>query len=303
MLASAQTNVFLNINHNLGAETFANDRITNNNLNDEFKFTRLDYYLSDLTIFHGGGQELTIPDFFLLVHADKHTFVDLGELNISNIEAVKIGVGIPDDYNHTDPSSYDANHALFHQTPSMHWGWAAGYRFVAAEGLAGSKDDVWQLHSLGDTNYSYMNVQTTGIVSTDGLVISLDADYTKLFEDISVDANLNYHGEEEQSPLALSNMHTKVFKEGSTFVGLYEAPIVQALNISPNPSNGHFSVSFNQSSQKTIRVFDVLGQLVFQDNLNDVVNAINLSHLNSGSYSVLVESATKAFFTERIIVL
>ena len=79
--------------------------------------------------------ETAIPNKWVLVNASEATEVDLGSHDVTNVEAVHFHIGVDSSVNHSDPASYPMGHPLAPVFPSMHWGWAAGYRFVAIEGF------------------------------------------------------------------------------------------------------------------------------------------------------------------------
>ena len=130
--------ILLRINHELGTTPFALNTGAKNNLNDDFNISRLEYYLSQFTIVHDGGMETNMNNIYALVDASVATDIQLGNHNITSVEAVKFYIGVDSATNHTDPASYSSTHALAPKSPSMHWGWASGYRFAALEGKGGS---------------------------------------------------------------------------------------------------------------------------------------------------------------------
>ena len=63
------------------------------------------YYLSNIHIIHDGGQDLDLSDTILLVKGDAHEF-DMGAHDITNIEQINFGVGVPQELNHLDITQY-----------------------------------------------------------------------------------------------------------------------------------------------------------------------------------------------------
>ena len=66
---SAQTQVNFTINHKLGNSSFAMDAPAKNNMDHDFKYTRVQYYIAEITLTHDGGTETKIDDTYLLVDA------------------------------------------------------------------------------------------------------------------------------------------------------------------------------------------------------------------------------------------
>ena len=127
-----------------------------------------DYYLSNIVLVHDGGQELVLPQEVYLIEPDNHV-IYLGYLNVSNIEEIRFGVGVPSNLNTIsgedaiDISTYPVGHPLSFQDPAMHWGWSAGYMHMIIGGEVDSNDDgttntYFELHNLGNNNYTNISL-------------------------------------------------------------------------------------------------------------------------------------------------
>ena len=79
--------------------------------------------------------------------------------------------------------------------------------------------------------------------------------------------------------------------------------IVSNLNtsISPNPSNGRFTISINENTSSEIFVYNNLGQLIHQETLRSSSSQIDLSAHSKGIYFLKVQSVDK-IYTEKIVV-
>jgi len=137
------------------------------------KFDHFDYYLSDLQIFHDGGQSILLDSVFL-VEPQNHTLY-LGGYDVSQIEQISFVVGVPKPMNTQtgvdaiDISLYPENHPLSFQTPSMYWGWQAGYMHMIMGGYAddngdGTLEAYFEMHNLGNLNQKF--VELPGIIQT-----------------------------------------------------------------------------------------------------------------------------------------
>ena len=118
----AQTDVRITIDHSFNGSSASADQVYIIQ-ESAFEYDRIQYYLSGFTIIHDGGQVTTIDDLVILVDSDHGNTYELGSLPVSNIENITFSVGVPEHLNHLDPSTYELNHPLAHQNPSMHWGW------------------------------------------------------------------------------------------------------------------------------------------------------------------------------------
>src|SRR5690606_7713783 len=135
-VSRAQNDVELKIFHRLGAQDFQLNSTAENNLNNEFQVTRLEYYITRISVIHDGNQSTSIGDdtLALVDAADAiSTTIPLGNLTITSVEEIRFHIGVYAPTNNADPSLQPMGHPLAPQSPSMHWGWAAGYRFVAME--------------------------------------------------------------------------------------------------------------------------------------------------------------------------
>ena len=179
----AQTKrVMLEINHRIGSDTCASSVQGVNNLGNIFKLNRIQYYLDEI-ILTQGMQAPDTSSTIALVDGFSTTMIDLGEFVVDSLESIRFAIGVNEDLNHLDPTTYNPQHPLAPKSPSMHWGWTAGYRFICAEGLGGSNlSQIFEFHGLGDDNYAHLTIPTQGtMLGTDTLLISINADYNELF--------------------------------------------------------------------------------------------------------------------------
>ena len=137
------------------------------------KFDYFNYYLSQVLITHDGGQQLNLYDTVFLVKQDQHVLY-LGNFDVNQIEQLNFLIGVPKNLNTQnganaqDISLYSENHPLSFQSPSMYWGWQAGYIHQVTGGNADGNGDFipetyFEMHNLGDHNQQAvsMNVIVT----------------------------------------------------------------------------------------------------------------------------------------------
>lgn len=152
----AQTDVVLHFPPKVAGNDLTTGTIVQNLNGVEMSIDYFNYYISNLHIIHDGGMNLNLSDtVFIVTMADN--VLELGELNVTNIESVTFSVGVPQDVNHADISQYTEDNPLSWQDPSMHWGWSSGYKFLLVDGYGDSNNDgtpetLFQIHSLGDAN-------------------------------------------------------------------------------------------------------------------------------------------------------
>lgn len=125
------------------------------------------YYISDIVVIHDGGITTSITPNVFLIKPDSFS-IYLGDLNLNTIEQIQFMVGVPQRFNTqngseaSDISSFPLEHPLSFQSPSMYWGWQAGYMHMIVGGNAdGNNDQVpesyFELHNLGNNNQRMVN--------------------------------------------------------------------------------------------------------------------------------------------------
>ncbi len=303
----AQNNVQLNIHHKLADTEFAFNEGAKNNIDHDFNVTRLEYYISEISILHDGGTETAIDDLWILVDASQPTEVDLGSHDIELVERVRFHIGVDPDHNHLDPASWPNGHPLAPTFPSMHWGWAAGYRFVAMEGYGSSDyNQLYQLHGLGDNNYFQTEVEVMASAENGSVTINLDADYARVLENITVNSGVIVHGDYDEAKLALENFRDYVFEASPTVLSATEAGVNTHFDLYPNPAaNGTTTVQLSTDDNLAdgqITISDLLGRQVQQLTVVDGSTSIELSLDHPGLYLVSLLSNGKVVASERLIV-
>ena len=286
----AQVNVQLNINHKLGDNAFAMNTPTENNIGNAFDVNRLQYYISGVGLTHDGGNITYVEELYILVNAEEETIIDLGDFDLTNIEEVSFYIGVENHANLGDPALWPTGHPLAPQNPSMHWGWAFGYRFVAIEGMAGDAlNQVFEVHALNDNSY-FKNEHQVNLSPTNGeITIELNADYTRVLEDIDVSSGLVVHGSGNEALQVLENFRDHVFSVEGGMVSNNEIDFLSQFEITPNPSMNNQAVltlELKEAGTFQIEVTDVLGQKIQSFQNNNSSNAIYLQAPDAGLYFV-----------------
>jgi len=290
----AQNNVWLKINHTLGAAPFAFNFNTETADGEAVKFRRLEYYISQIVLVHDGGQMTKVKDTWLLVDANSATHVQLGQYAITNLEEIRFGIGVEPTVNHEDPSAYAPSHPLSPKSPSMHWGWEAGYRYIALEGSAGpNRNQNMEIHSLGDVNYKQIKLATSGKLTNNDLTIELLADYQQALAGIVTKDGLIVHADNFEGADLMTNFHTKVFKsgEGNSSALSISKNLPLAAKLYPNPSNGTSTLVLDDISDiQSIVVYNQQGQEVYR--IDNPQASVELTAPASGLYFIQAISAS-----------
>ena len=264
---SAQTSVALRIDHKAGQAEFDNAGPWTTPMGEEVYIDRLEYYMSMFTLVHDGGQETPIDGAYVLADGFVDELHPLGEVSgVDNVEALKFFVGIDPDNNHADPAAWPSDHPLAPQVPSMHWGWASGYRFVALEGGAGINGVIaHEIHALGDDNHFPGEMGVLATIENGVLVLDVEADVFGFYNLLSVGAGLINHGEEAEAILVCNNLADKVFRlPGAADVADAAA---MGLDFALIPVEGGAEIRFDAplSSPADIVLLDILGRPVHQE--------------------------------------
>lgn len=278
VLASAQTNVKFKINHYLAGQAFQLEQESTNNLDHKFELDRLEYYISSISIVHDTGKVTPATDVYLLVNASQSQTFDLGSYDVENIEAIKFSVGVNTPENHQDPTKWPQDHPLYPKAPSMHWGWAAGYRFVALEGSSGDQlNKMFQIHALGNNNYHKISIPAEGQDDNGDLLIEIKADYVKAIENISISAGVVTHGDYGEAADLMRNFRDYVFTsmEGEENTLSVASAVKPQLNVFPNPSKGQ--VTFSSESSAMIEGYTIsnaLGAVVQEQSISPSLSCV-----------------------------
>lgn len=303
-IVKAQKNVTLHITHKLGTSAFALNQPAQNNLSQNFQVTRIDYYISGIKVIHDGGMELALPDKYILAKGSADIMESLGSLNVTNVEGIKFAIGVEAPTNNEDPTLWPADHPLYLQSPSMHWGWASGYRFVAMEGLANNiASNNFEIHGLGNNNYFTQTVMAAGENSGNDSHIYLDADYIEALRDINVAAGPIDHGVDATDLKLLQNFRDHVFKPGSRPTSVKNQSTAAGFaTIYPNPVQDKLAIDLmvQNGQAKSVKVIDLLGKVHFAAALAAQHTVIDLSALAKGTYILKFYEGQKDMGSQKI---
>lgn len=302
--AWAQTDVRLQISHQLGGSSFQYNATAANNNNVQFQIERLQYYISQIVLTHDGGQQTPVSNTWLLVNGDTPVDELLGNFNISSLESISFGVGVEGDVNHLDPAQYPTGHPLAPQLPSMHWGWVGGYRFAVLEGVAGTDfNQTWEIHAIEDKVYFSTSVSTAGISAGNELIISLDADYIEALHDIDVSTGLINHGSAGEAFDLVSNFRDRVFSASPAVSATAATEQSINLEIGPNPAFGQQAIAIRGDFPKGAEL--ILSDLSGKQLQRVPTGTGHLSILppQAGCYLLSVHHEGRLLATEKLLVL
>ncbi len=306
--ASAQKNfpdVILKLNHFLNENTFSSSTTGTNNLDNQFNVNRLEYYISDIVLTHDGGTETKVENYYILVNANNPGDYNLGTFEIDKMESITFSIGVPSNVNNADPTQWSAGHPLAPRSPSMHWGWASGYRFVALEGKTGTTlSTTYEIHALGNKNYFTQKIPMS-VEWTDNIVLEINADYSKALAGIPVANGIVTHGEEDEAATLLRNFQTAVFSNASGEGNMLSTPQIElnkALAVYPNPSEGLVNLRFDDKrfANASVAITDVTGNEIAAEKMVNLAGTIQLE--TKGVYFVTATTNDGLVSRKRIII-
>ena len=285
----SQTAVALRIDHKVGQLEVGSPLNALTPSGELVDIDRLEYYLSMFTLVHDGGQETPIPMAYVLADGFADELHSLGSVSgVQNVESLKFHVGIDPDNNHADPASWPADHPLAPQVPSMHWGWAAGYRFVALEG--GTTNGTLEIHALGDDNHFSGEMEVAAVMENGVLVLDVEADVLGFFHLLTVGSGLINHGENEEAVLVCNNLADRVFRvPGAVGVSVLDGAV---LDIALVAIEQGAELSFGAACPAGTRVelLDILGRTVQQWNVAEGMERLRLTDVRPGAFLISVQT-------------
>lgn len=291
----AQTTVVLRIDHKAGQAEFDGTDGWVIPSGEQVNINRLEYYLSMFTLVHDGGQETAIEGAYVLADAFVDAVHPLGDVSgVQNVEGLKFHVGIDPDNNHADPAAWPADHPLAPQVPSMHWGWASGYRFIAIEGSAGAGGVVvHEIHALGDDNHFAAEMDVLASIENGVLTLDVEADIFGFYDNLSVAGGLINHGENGEAVLVCHNLAERVFRlPGAAGVRAIEGP---AFGFDLIPREGGAELVFSQplAARAEVQLLDLLGRPVQELVIPAGAGRFTIVDVRPGAFLISVNSGVE----------
>lgn len=284
--------IVVEINHLYDGEILNFDSIYTVGNNIPIRFDRIEYYIHLNSLISNQNIATDLINKYILVNANQNNY-NIGEIELldDNLISLNFNIGVEYNLNHADPSLQDSSHPLAPQLPSMHWGWAAGYRFAALEGMIDKNQDsvmetVFQYHPVDDSYYSD-TINCNGIIENENNVtIFINANYDRLIENIGTDEGGVYHGIHEENGLLMNNFSRNNVFTVPENLNLKETYVSNA--IFPNPFSNTIQLNLNENS--IVKVYNSLGLLVDEFKFDKGQQQINTETLLNGIYILSIQS-------------
>lgn len=290
----AQKEVYLKVNQYINNTPFNIGDGGINDLGNKFNISRLDYYISSIKLHHDNGLTTDVSNKYIFVSKGREVNELLGSYNINSLDSITFSIGVEETDNHADPALWPSNHPLAPKSPEMHWGWAAGYRFVAIEGKSGANLQFnYEVHALGDELYKPTTIITNGTDNNGAVIIAIDADYEQSFKGININKNVFQHGSSKEAVTLLGNYNNAVFTATEATSGVTKVSIGE-LKLYPNPvldRNLTITLTEDQTINSMIIVRDALGKIYHEISKPNLQNEVFIEQ--SGFYVVELLNAGK----------
>ena len=307
LIGFSQNSINLTLNHKVGSENLEINTDFSIANGDIASLDRCEYYISQIELTHDGGQVTQASNVWLLVDAFDQEVFELGDYDVNELEAISFSVGVQMPHNLQDLTVWPSDHPLAPQNPSMHWGWAFGYRFVAMEGLSGtgSADFDFEVHALGNENYHVQTLPISSSAINGAINLEIDADYAEAFNEVSTSQGGITHGDSGDAVIILENFRDEVFAQ--TEVSIDENQLNEvSMRIAPNPSvNGEgseLSLELNNLRDVELQILDISGKLIYAELINGSISTLNLPLTQSGAYLINLNHNGRVLISEKWLV-
>lgn len=262
-----------------------------------YKISLLRYYISNFEVVYTDGQVQSFPIESRLINALQPQDENLSTaLRDVRVDSLIFNIGVDITQNHRDPALYPPGHPLGFQDPTMHWGWAAGYRFVTLEGYSGNTAGLlntnYQIHSFGDSLYTNVRVAVNDVFDFDTHpthTISIDAEYANAVRGIEVNLGHVTHASDGEAKTMMQNFGAIVFSNStSTDVANDQHEGSFDIKVFPNPTQDVLEVASSVNANTPVVLTDMYGCEVMRSMLMNGHATMSTTALSAGMYFVRI---------------
>ena len=261
-----------------------------------FKLDHFDYYLSDLQITHDGGI-VTLIDSVFIVEPQNHTLL-IGNFPINQIEKINFMIGVPKPLNTQngaeaiDISVYPEIHPLSFQTPSMYWGWQAGYMHMIIGGYADNNGDgtleaYFELHNLGNNNQQLVEIPNVvqSNSATNQIDVYVNCHVDRWINNIPLSTIGILHDQVGINVTVMENVLTETVFTQPAAANLESNP-VKGTAYFVNNTDGIDFIWHSMINLDKIEVLDLSGKVVASNRTQEESGNWNLTAIPNGIYTL-----------------
>jgi hypothetical protein len=281
-----QTNLYLNLPPKVGGNDFYLNTTYQDLNGTAFEVDAFMYYISNIHIIHDGGQELDLSDTVIIVKPDEYNFF-LGAYNVTSIESIDFGVGVPQELNHLDIAQWPTDHPLSWQSPSMHWGWTAGYKFMLCDGYGdgtgdGNPNELFQLHDLGDANYQYVSMAVIPTINPTNITVTINCNLDEWLWGADPGTVGVQHGTTGINASTMTNVSTRNVFEVPGDAGIKD---IEEGEITFHSIGEDLMVNWSDvAGAEGLRLIDMSGKTISERSVTSGNGNETFSNINSGTY-------------------
>jgi len=265
-----QTSVDLNLNHHFDGDYFQYGTVYQFN-GTAVQFNRVQYYLCGFNLVHDGGQNLFLPDTYLLCSGNVTNY-SLGQQNVSTLEGLSFSLGVDSLRNSMGTSFWPPGHPLASQTPIMDWAWPSGYVFWAIEGFVDNTGDGvpnknFQLHGIGHHLFTDVDPFSGWSNSGSAITVELFVNVADWLVGLDLDASgIAHNGGPVHVAISRNTNDYTVFTTDEA-LSLSEAEIVESKIYADYtmPYAPTIYYDLNTKQNVNIEVYNASGQLVLTE--------------------------------------
>lgn len=280
-LAINAEEVYLNIDYNVDGKEFVTNKVYTNSKGINYKVVHLYYYM------FGFKLDDKYINKYILATADSSRH-NLGELDVQSVDKLTISYGVSSfDNIGVDPNNFPPDHPLAPQNQTMHWGWAAGYRFWLVDGFSdpdgdGVFDKSFQYHVLGNEALRTLEFDVN-TKSKNGVVdLNIDFDVQKLLSTVDMNEYGIYHEFYNNSPEVRAFINNIIPSAAISTKATTSVEVnTNSISVSPNPANDYLNLG-NEYLNKEFDIISINGNVLKNGRLDE--NQIQISDLTTGTY-------------------
>lgn len=268
--------------------------VVSNLTGEKVKISTFYYYISNIHILHDGGQDLDLSDTVIIIRNDQNIF-DFGIQDITDVEQINFGVGVPQSLNHSDISTYPEIHPLSFQSPSMQWGWSSGYNQVGIIGSVDSNDDdtpetAFEFFPISDNLYRSIELPISSTTINDEKFISIQTNIDQWYRDINLSTNGILHGSTGNNVILMHNsQYYSVFTaEASAEINSIK---IEEGKINYNLYGDLITINWSEfQNAEKYKLISVNGSIIDENSNIENNGTIQLSNITTGNYLFIIYS-------------
>lgn len=303
----AQQDVKIKLMHQYNGQPFVQGQEYVDGQGRTVRIDRAEFYISQFSLEHDGGQVTTLPDLYVLGRPTQIEY-PMDNLNITTLEAINYTLGVDSINNFGDPALWPATHPLALQNPSMHWGWAFGYKFLVLDGMIDSDgdnvpDEPFSMHVIGSEFERDVTLQTAGESNGSVLDIHIIVDYYNWISTMDLTAvGIQHGGGPTNGEVADNTLDNTVFSIPlNVDIEETQAPINNVFTDYTFPASPTLNYVLDANQSTNLIITDMTGKIVRSEN-NLAPNGKYLigEGLSAGIYVCSFYSEGRLLISEKI---